>query len=212
MFKFKYNGQYQFSDSAGVYAILNTLNNKKYVGSSSSIRRGYRQHYNDLVKGKHSNIILQRAFDKYGKNHFKFIILEKCEDIKDTLMAIEQKYIDSDGDYNICKVAGKTTGVHNTGHVISDQHKKIIAESNKNRVWSEQSLTKKSDSAKNSDKLHRKAVLQYDLNGNFIKEFRSLADAALSLGNINRRVNIKRCCQNKQNVAYNYIWRFKNDK
>nr|DAU06974.1 MAG TPA: intron associated endonuclease [Caudoviricetes sp.] len=66
LFEFKKDGQYQFEDTPGVYAIVNLLNNKKYIGSSSSIRRRYRQHFNELSNDKHANPILQKAFNKYG--------------------------------------------------------------------------------------------------------------------------------------------------
>ena len=55
-----------------------------------------------------------------------------------------------------------------------------------------------------------KPVLQYDLNGNLIKEWPSLME-------INRQLeysigNIGSCCQNRQHykTAYGYIWKYKN--
>ena len=212
LYSFEYNGQYQFKDSPGVYAIVNLLNNKKYIGSSSSLRRRYRQHFNDLNKNKHSNLILQRAYNKYGSKHFGFIILETCENVNDTLLFIEQKYINEFGDYNICKIAGKTTGVRNTGHIISEEHKKIISQNNKNRIWNKETLQRKSDIMKNSklvEKL-RKKVIQYSLEGEVIAIHNSIAEAATKIGGINKRVNIKRCCQGKQKTAYNFVWKFLN--
>lgn len=209
-FDFRHNGQYQFDNCSGVYAIINVLNNKKYIGSTSNMRKRYRQHYNLLNKQLHPNCILQRAFNKYGEKHFKFRILEVCENIRETLLTIEQRYIDELGDYNLSKTAKGCSGC-NTGHEISTEHRKIIAESNRNRIWSKESLKKKSDFMKNSKLVEsqRKKVMQFDLDGNFITEFKSITDAAKSLGNINCRVSIKRCCQGKQKSAYNFKWRFK---
>jgi hypothetical protein len=51
---------------------------------------------------------------------FYFVVLERCENIADTLLLIEQKYIDELGDYNICTEAGKLTGVSPKGHPLSE--------------------------------------------------------------------------------------------
>lgn len=212
-FKFECNGQYQFTDSPGVYAIVNLLNNKKYIGSTSSLRKRFRQHYNLLSKQKRPNVILQRAFNKYGCKHFGFIILERCEDIVDTLLCIEQKYIDAFGDYNICKCAGTTRGVTHIQPQMSEEGRKKIAESNRNRVWTIESRLKKSISSKNSEwnKIQRKPVYKLDLNDNIIEEFESVTAAGISVGGNNRRVGVKDCCTGKRKTAYGYKWRYKYD-
>ena len=213
-YKFQKNGHINVCrNTSGIYAIVNTLNNKKYVGSSSDIRKRYRQHYNELSKNSHINIHLQRAFNKYGESHFEFWILEQCENVKDTLIYLEQKYIDSDGDYNICKLASHHCGEVYTGHKISDEHRKIIAEANRNRIWTEESRKKISIASKNSvhNKLQRKAVLQFDLQSNLLAEYSSIMDAARAIGNVNCRVQIKRCCQGRDKTAYGYKWKFKYD-
>lgn len=50
-------------------------------------------------------------------------------------------------------------------------------------------------------------ILQYDLDGNFLKEWPSAIDAGNSLS-INYN-NINRACKNPKNRASNYLWRFK---
>lgn len=56
--------------------------------------------------------------------------------------------------------------------------------------------------------IQKKPVLQYDLNMNLLKEFKSLAEAARS---INRNHgNISLCCQGKRKTAYKFIWKYKN--
>lgn len=211
-YKIYHYGHINVKETAGVYAIVNLINNKKYVGSTSNFRKRYREHYSQLLQEKHVNFHLQNAFNKYGENNFEFWILEECQNVRDTLLFIEQKYINSDGDYNICKIAGKQKGDVYTGHEISDRHRKIIAESNHNRVWSEESRRKLSEASKNSkhNQQQRKIILQYDLNNNFIREFSSITEAAIFLGNINKRVTLKRCCQGKLKTAYKFKWKFKN--
>lgn len=52
-----------------------------------------------------------------------------------------------------------------------------------------------------------KSVIQYDLQGNFVKEWESLQYAALSLGK--RSSNICECCKGKIKTAYGYVWKYK---
>lgn len=211
-FKFYYNGQTNLPKTAGIYAIVNVLNNKKYVGSTSNLNKRYRQHFNLLSKNKHVNAHLQHAFNKYGNSSFEFWILEQCEDITDTLLLLEQKYINSDGDYNICKIAGKTTGIKGKAHKLSEYQRSKIIEANKNRIWTEKELKRRSEFMKNSFLVasQRKPVLQYSMCGELLNEFDSITSAAKYLKNENARVNIKRCCQGKQKSAYNFKWEYKN--
>ena len=62
-------------------------------------------------------------------------------------------------------------------------------------------------SGKKSAENHKKTVYQYDLQGNFIKEWRSATDIHKELGFSNS--NIAKCCRNKSKTAYGYIWRYK---
>ena len=48
-------------------------------------------------------------------------------------------------------------------------------------------------------------VLQYDLQGNFIKEWDSIADAHRAL----RASHITDCCKGKRNYSKGYIWKYK---
>ena len=55
----------------------------------------------------------------------------------------------------------------------------------------------------------KKPILQYDLNGNFIREFKSVAEAQKQFNTISG--NISRCLVGKSKHAYGYIWRNKYD-
>jgi len=63
----------------GVYEIVNTINKKRYVGSSVNIKRRWQTHKSKLRKGIHENEHLQRAWNKYGENCFEFHILRTTE-------------------------------------------------------------------------------------------------------------------------------------
>lgn len=85
-----------------VYQIQNILNNKSYIGSTKDLRKRILRHLNDLKRGKHHSIPLQRAYDKYG-DVFNFIILEETEN----LFEREQYWIDRIlPEYNIGSVGG----------------------------------------------------------------------------------------------------------
>ena len=77
----------------GIYKIENIINNIIYIGSSINVEKRFERHKYDLKRNKHHNIYLQRSYNKYGIENFKFEIIEECNilDIK----SIEQKYLDN---------------------------------------------------------------------------------------------------------------------
>lgn len=58
-------------------------------------------------------------------------------------------------------------------------------------------------------KAHAKAVHQYDLNGNFIREFESATAAKREMGYDNSLIN--KCCKMKHRTAYGFYWRYATD-
>ena len=69
------------------------------------------------------------------------------------------------------------------------------------------SLKQKEAVAKYARENYSKEVLQYDLNGNFIKEWNSMHDVWRELGI--RPSYICRCCKGLRNHTYGYIWKYK---
>lgn len=76
----------------GIYSISNKINDKSYIGSSCDIIRRWRHHKQNLNKGIHHCIYLQRAWNKYSENNFVFHIEAKCT--KDNLISLEQSFLD----------------------------------------------------------------------------------------------------------------------
>jgi hypothetical protein len=63
---------------------------------------------------------------------------------------------------------------------------------------------------KGSQRLDKsKPVLQYDLKGNFIKEWPSAKSAELEFNPKSHRDNISSCCRKEQKTSYNFIWKYK---
>lgn len=94
-----------------VYLITNIANGNVYVGSSLTPQRRWSQHKTSLRGGKHHSPVLQRAWDKYGENSFRFEIIE---DVPNPLhlTAVEQVYINFFKPvYNVCLTAGSRLGM-----------------------------------------------------------------------------------------------------
>lgn len=64
---------------SGIYSITCLANNKLYIGKSTSIKRRWKAHRNQLNQKKHCNSHLQNAWNLYGKEYFIFEIVEHCE-------------------------------------------------------------------------------------------------------------------------------------
>jgi hypothetical protein len=62
----------------------------------------------------------------------------------------------------------------------------------------------------NNSTIKSKPVLQYDLEGNFIKEFKSQTEAALFVNKPKGMAAINECMRGKRKTAYKFIWKNKN--
>lgn len=77
---------------SGIYKIINTTNNKFYVGSAVNLQRRRARHFSELRSKKHSNKHLQAAWNKYGEAAFIFVVVEHVADIA-TILAVENKWL-----------------------------------------------------------------------------------------------------------------------
>lgn len=113
----------------GIYAIININNNKCYVGSSKNVYSRCILHLNHLSKNKHHSIFLQRAYNKYGKENFKIILLAKCPDEKLYLEKLENKFIQIlNSEYNILKSAYRNYNCKGSPKITEAQVTDIIGE------------------------------------------------------------------------------------
>lgn len=64
----------------GIYCIENIINNKKYIGQSIHIHRRWSEHKYELNNNIHENDYLQKSWNKYGFDNFKFYIVELCDE------------------------------------------------------------------------------------------------------------------------------------
>lgn len=148
---------------SGIYAITNTANGKHYVGSAINIPARWRAHIRSLGKGAHHSRHLQASWNKYGKDAFEFLVIERV-DQKDKLLEREQFWIDhfssASTGYNICAVAGSQLGRKHSaasrekmsasrlGKKHSAEHKASISAGQKGRICSAETARKIGDANK----------------------------------------------------------------
>jgi len=163
-----------------IYQILNKVNGKFYIGSSKKVEQRLRDHINKLRLNKNNCGIVQNAWNKYGEENFEFIVLEYVEN-EEKLIEKEQYYLDTlKPHYNIRKVAESNRGVKRTPEALI---KFSISNS--------------------------KPVIQYDLEGNFIKEWKSVKSVANSL-NVSAGT-VSGCCNGNQKTCKGFILKFKDN-
>lgn len=203
---------------SGVYEILNLLNNHRYIGSSVNIEKRFKEHKYSLWNNNHRSIYLQRAWNKYGEDKFKFNILETCEPIKDTILFLEQKYLYLNPEYNICPIAGSSLGVKRSEEYKLNMSviKKGIAHTR--RLTDEEFINfkkKHSDRALSSQwvKNMRKPIIMLDKKTRVeLKEFSSAVEAAIFLGRRNKQTGISSAALGLRPSSFGYKWKFKNIK
>lgn len=70
----------------GIYTLTNTVSGTVYVGQARNIRKRWEVHRCTLEKGGHRNGYLQRAWNKYGPEAFRFeVILDLSSTPRDAL-------------------------------------------------------------------------------------------------------------------------------
>lgn len=116
----------------GIYIIENIKNGKCYIGSTAvNFSRRWGNHLNELRKDEHHSIKLQRAFNKYGENSFKFRVLENC--VLSENRHEEQEWMDFlSPEYNMLLTVEQVTyGMLGKNH--SEETKKKMSKASKGR-------------------------------------------------------------------------------
>ena len=63
----------------GIYSIINKIDNRVYIGSSTDIIRRWGVHRTSLRAGKHHAKALQRDWSLYGEDAFEFSVIEEID-------------------------------------------------------------------------------------------------------------------------------------
>jgi len=189
--------------TCGIYAIINQVNGKFYVGSACNIKRRWYNHRRDLKKGIHGNKHLRNAWNKYGEGSFYFGVLEPVKN-KEDLLNREQYWMDElQPEYNILPTAGSPLGFKWTEESKQKQSEANKGEKNpmfgrtgeKNPMWgkhpicSEETKQKLSEINKGENSSKYKRAKRWEYNG----KSKPLSDWAREYGldprHIQTRVN-----------------------
>lgn len=120
---------------------------------------------------------------------------------------VMKPYKDSQG-YLQVELKGKAHIVHllvARAFIPQEENKMEINHKDKNKLNNNVNNLEWCDRTYNVRYSHSKPVLQYDLKGNFIKEWECMVDAVKFYND----KNISAVCRGKQKTCKGYIWRYK---
>ncbi len=170
----------------GIYAILNIINGKYYIGSALDFTDRWRLHKLDLNRNKHHNRHLQKAWLKYGAHNFIFSVIEYT-DLLDEREQYWIKALDAtniEKGYNICLFLRNRTGVK-----ASQETRKKLSESHKGWKHSTETLAKMSIAHKGNkgslgrtQSIEHRAAISAAKQGHFTSEETKAKIAASNRG------------------------------
>lgn len=137
-----------------IYKIENKINKKVYIGQTNDYNSRCGSHRCTLNKNKHDNIYLQRAWNKYGEDNFKFEIIE---DYTENYNEMERYYI------NLYKSTKQEYGYNNLEGGDSPPIKK--GEKHSLAKFTELEIKLLKDDLKYSDLTRREIATKYGYKG-----------------------------------------------
>jgi group I intron endonuclease len=196
----------------GIYKITSP-SGKIYIGQSTNIKKRFK-HYKQLYNCK-SQIKLYRSLIKYSPENHKFEIIEECtlEQLNERERYFQDYYntIGKNGlnckltktkdksgllsDETLCKMSKSMIG-KNIGKKHNIETRLKMSKSAKGKTFSEEHKLKLSKSIS-------KSVIQYNLDGNFIKEWPSLISVYKEL-----KIDLGYVLSGKTKTAGGYKWEY----
>jgi group I intron endonuclease len=184
----------------GIYIIENILNKKCYIGSSTNVHKRLSNHKNLLLRKKHHSYKLQGSYNKRGIEDFDFRVIEYVYFPQEYDKKIRIEYLECLEEFYIKKYNSYKKGynVSEIPRIVGNKNtKESLAKGVQTRrdngsyVCSEETRKRRSEGLKSSEifkKAHkigclkrRKSIYQYDLTGNFIREWDSYQTASKEL-------------------------------
>lgn len=149
-----------------IYCFTNLVNGKKYIGSTiNTAEHRYKQHiYNSTHPNTHQyNYPLYQAIRKYGIDNFNYEILEEKECDENEIRELEYEYIIK---YNTISPNGYNQSINTVQPLHDSISRKKMSETKRNK---------------------HKEVVEIDVYGNIIKQWRCLTDMLDENPNISER-------------------------
>ena len=208
----------------GIYKITNPKG-KIYIGQSTNIVQRWKS-YSWKKKTSKQQTKLHYSFKKYGMENHKFEILKECA--KEELNTLEIFYINKYNSIN------EGLNISRGGYYFWEVNKgKKHTKETKNKMkewWAKNAHPRSNETIKKISKTKqnnprnttpemietfrkcspfKKPILQYDIEGNFLKEFESINEAARKLNIRNDGISV--CLREKQKTSAGFIWKYKED-
>lgn len=167
-----------------IYLRTNLVNGKQYVGQTNDFKQ--RECDWKCTKSSYAGAYIDNARKKYGLENWKVEILKEC-DTQEELNEWEIYYIKKyntkkPNGYNLTDGGNSTTGYKHTEETIERIRHYGMYESS-----------------------YRKQVLQYDLDGNFIREWMSVSECCRN----GYQGVISACCRGERRRYKGFQWKYK---
>lgn len=215
----------------GIYKITNRINNKSYIGQSKNIYRRWREHIK-YSKDARNNQAIYLAIRKYGLENFNYSIVEECalESLDEREIFYIKKFNTYINGYNMT-IGGSGQNGHGksvdqytldgrfvqTFNTIAEAENAVgngggnISEccigarkSSLGYLWCYHGET-----VKPYQDIRKIRVSQYDLQGNFIKSYNSVTEAANAVGSSKSQILF--CCKGICKSCFGYQWVYEGD-
>lgn len=214
----------------GIYKITNPKG-KIYIGQSVNIHQRKLNYKNFISNKNNIGPKLYNSFKKYSWENHIFEIIEECTinqlDENEIYWGIKFDVLNENGlnlklgeGRGICseETKQKMSIAHlgnkkRVGCKMNEHSKHLIGQKNSKpkpkgfmskELKEKISKSNKGVSRNKGKKMNVKIILQYDLQGNFIKEWSSIKEANQII-----KGDIHSCCKGKQKTAGSFKWKYK---
>ena len=190
-----------------IYCITNITNGKRYVGQTVDYNTRKDRH---LKYHNDEKSVLHKAIAKYGSEKFEMVpiieftaineeVRRKVLDFLEVLYIKKYQTLTSQYGYNLTAGGGGMSGFH-----PSEEARKKMSESQKQSNICIENWKRNQYDA-------RRAILLYNLNGIFYREYTSITSFLKEIGKRTNPIHehVFKALNNPTHSAYGYLWRYK---